>query len=199
MMTLFSIWYDGLDPTLRFYWGVAIFATIIFVIQTTMSFIGIGDADDASAAQMSVETADDGLDDAGAMHLLSIRNVVYFLLGFGWSGVSFWATIPNPVFLAIVSIVVGCSFVGIFLYLFRQMMRLQSNGAFDINDAVGKVCDVYLRIPPSGHGLGKVQISFNGSIHELDAMSETEESIPSGSRVRVLRVVEKHILIVEFI
>ena len=194
-MNTLSDWFIQLDPTLRFYWGIAIFATIVVIIQMTMSFAGMGDIDSGDA-DVDFSTDTDSLDDAGSMHLLSIRNIFYFLLGFGWTGVSLWNSIPNTIILCIAAILVGCLFVGIFIFLFRQMMKLQSNGAFNINDAVGKVCDVYLRIPGENQGLGKVQISFNGSVQELDART-AGESIPSGAKVRVLRVIDKKVLEVE--
>lgn len=199
-MGTITTWFGTLDPALRVYWGIAIFASIIFVIQTTMSFIGIGDMDGSADMDVDIDmdgTPDtDSLDNAGTMHLLSIRNVFYFLLGFGWAGVSLWGTITNSIMLAVVAVLVGCLFVGIFMFIFRQMMKLQHNGAFDINDAVGKVCDVYLRIPAEGKGLGKVQVSFNGSIQELDARTQGE-GIPSGVKVRVLRVIDNKVLEVE--
>ena len=194
-MTFISDWFIQLDPTLRFYWGIAIFASIVVIIQMTMSFAGMGDIDSGDAdADFNTET--DSLDDAGSMHLLSIRNIFYFLLGFGWAGISLWDSIPNTIVLGIVSALVGCLFVAIFIFLFRQMMKLQNNGAFNINDAVNKVCDVYLRIPGQNQGLGKVQISFNGSVQELDART-TGEPIPSGAKVRVLRVIDNKVLEVD--
>ena len=198
-MTNLSEWFNQLDPTLKLFWGIAIFASIVVLIQTTMSFIGMGDVDTGDVdVDFDADTdADaDSLDHAGAMHLLSIRNVFYFLLGFGWTGVSLWNTIPNRALLCAAAVLVGVLFVAIFLFLFRQMMKLQSNGAFDINDSVGKVCDVYLRIPAKKQGLGKVQISFNGSVQELDARTDGEQ-IPSGAKVRVLRVIDKKVLEVE--
>lgn len=198
-MNSLSEWFNQLDPTLKLFWGIAIFSSIVVLIQTTMSFIGMGDVDTGDAdVDFDADTdADaDSLDHAGAMHLLSIRNVFYFLLGFGWTGISLWNTIPNRVFLYAAAILVGCLFVAIFLFLFRQMMKLQSNGAFDINDSVGRVCDVYLRIPANNKGMGKVQISFNGSVQELDART-AGEPIPSGAKVRVLRVIDKKVLEVE--
>ena len=196
-MNSLTEWFNQLDPALRIYWGIAIFASIIVIIQTTMSFIGMGDIDTGDADIDFDSDADgDSMDDAGAMHLVSIRNVFYFLLGFGWAGVSFWNTIPNAFLLGAIAALVGCLFVAIFIFLFRQMMKLQSNGVFDINDAVGKVCDVYLRIPAQNQGLGKVQISFNGSVQELNARTSGEQ-IPSGAKVRVLRVIEKKVLEVE--
>lgn len=198
-MNMLSEWFNQLDPTLKLFWGIAIFASIVVLIQTCMSFVGMGDVDTGDAdVDFDADTdADaDSLDHAGAMHLLSIRNVFYFLLGFGWAGVSLWNTIPNRSLLCAAATLVGCVFVAIFLFLFRQMMKLQSNGAFDINDSVGRVCDVYLRIPANNKGMGKVQISFNGSIQELDARTEGEQ-IPSGAKVRVLRVIDKKVLEVE--
>lgn len=198
MMTLLSItsWWNVLDPTLRVYWGIAIFASVVFIIQTVMSFIGLGDVDGGGDADVDFSTDTDSLDDVGAMHLLSIRNVFYFLLGFGWTGISFWQVITNRILLAVVAVLVGCAFVAMFIFLFRQMMKLQSNGAYDINDAVGKICDVYLRIPADGSGQGKVQISFNGSVQEIDAKS-VGGGIPSGQKVRVLEVLDQHTLLVE--
>lgn len=194
-MNEFSSWFTQLDPTLRIYWGIAIFASVVFVIQTAMSFLGVADIDSGDA-DVDFSTDTDSLDDAGSMHLLSIRNIFYFLLGFGWTGVSLWNTIENRILLTLAAILVGCSFVALFLWLFRQMMKLQSNGAFDINDSVGKVCDVYLRIPAEAQGLGKVQISLGGSVQELDART-TGAQIPSGAKVRVLRVIDKKVLEVE--
>lgn len=200
-MDTLTTWFNCLDPTLKVYWGIAIFASIVFLIQTTMSFIGMGDVDSAGA-DMDMDfdgTPDtDALDNAGTMHLLSIRNVIYFLLGFGWTGISLWHNITNRILLLIVAILIGCLFVAIFIYLFRMMMKLQSNGAFRIEDSVGKVCDVYLRIPANGEGMGKVQISLNGSVQELDARTDGS-MIPSGTKVRVLRVTDKKVLEVEIV
>jgi hypothetical protein len=194
-MTFFSDWFNQLDPTLRIYWGIAIFASIVVVIQMTMSFAGMGDIDSGDA-DVDFSTDTDSLDDAGSMHLLSIRNIFYFLLGFGWAGVSLWNTIPDTIVLTAAAVLVGCLFVAVFIFLFRQMMKLQSNGAFNVNDAVGKLCDVYLRIPGQNQGQGKVQISFNGSVQELDARTQGQP-LPSGTKVRVLRVIDKKVLEVE--
>ena len=188
-------WFNLLDPTLRIFWGIAIFSSVIFVIQTVLSFMGMGDHDLDSG--VDADAGADASDDAGAVHLLSFRNIIYFLFGMGWAGVSLWHTIENRILLVVVSLLVGCLFVAIFIAIFRAMMKLQHNGAFDINDAVGKTVDVYLRIPPQRQGQGKVQVSFNGSVQELDAQTDSETMIPSGAKVQVVEVLNKKILIVQ--
>ena len=80
--------------------------------------------------------------------------------------------------------------------IYKQMRRLEHDGAFRIDDCVGQVADVYLRIPGQRRGEGKVQYSFGGSVQELAAITEGE-AIASGAKVRILEVVGQHTLLVE--
>ena len=61
---------------------------------------------------------------------------------------------------------------------------------------MGKACDVYLRIPAARSGQGKVQVSFGGSVQELDAVTDGEQ-LPSGAKVRVVQLIEGRLLLVE--
>jgi membrane protein implicated in regulation of membrane protease activity len=130
------------------------------------------------------------------MQLFTIRNLINFLLGIGWGGVCFWSVIPLRPLLAIVAILCGSVFVAMFLFMFKQMKKLESNGAFRIQDCVGMVCPVYLRIPATREGQGKVQISLHGSVQEISAMTDGT-FIPTGARVRVIQVIDDNTLLVE--
>ena len=196
-METITTWWAGLDPTMRTYWGIAIFASTIFIIQMVMTFIGIGDADAADADfDLGGDTDGDTLDTGGVLQIFSVRNIVNFLLGVGWAGVCFSGYIHNRVWLGIVALLMGCAFVALFIVVYRQMMKLEHNGAFKINDCVGQVADVYLRIPETRKGEGKIQFSFGGSVQELAAITDGEP-IPSGAKVRIVEVVGGHTLLVE--
>ena len=177
-------WFYSLDPTLQVLWVMAGLSTLIFAIQFTMSIIGIGDAD--------VD-----MDDAGAGSLFSIRSIVNFFVGFSWMGICGWKYIESPVLLGIACFAMGLLMSATFLYISRQMMKLQSSGNFDIRDCAGKTCDVYLRIPASGNGTGKVQISLNGSIQELDARTDSTHDISSGTKVKVTEVIGQTLVVEE--
>ena len=197
-MDTITAWYNALDPNLRVYWTIAIFASTIFVIQMVMTFVGIGDADGADF-DGDFDLGDgngDTLDTGGALQLFSIRNIVNFLLGVGWSGVCLSSSIHNTTLLAVCALLIGCLFVALFAFILKQMRRLEHNGAIRIEDAVGQVADVYLRIPEARKGEGKVQYSFSGSVQELPAVTNGE-AIPSGAKVRILEVVGGHTLVVE--
>lgn len=186
-----TLWYSSLDTMLQVFWGCAIVGSLIFVVQTVLALLGLDHAD------MSVDVdAPDTLDLGGGLSLFSIRNLVNFNLGFGWAGVSFYDTIGNKFLLLLVSIVVGILFVYLFFLIYKQTKKFEANGAFQIKDCEGKIANVYLRIPANKSGRGKVQISINGSVHELDAMT-SGEAIPTGKSVKVVEIISNDALMVE--
>jgi len=194
-------WYEGLEPSLRAYWTVAILASLVFLIQMVLTIVGIGDTDgdvdfDGSSTADVGDGSGDTMDTGGAVQLFTIRNMVNFLLGIGWGGVCFWNVIPNRFLLALVALICGCLLVVAFLYMFRKLMKLESNGAFNIKEAVGQVVNVYIRIPAARSGQGKVQVSFGGSIQELPAVTDGD-SILSGTQVRIVNIIGDKILLVE--
>ena len=136
------------------------------------------------------------MDTGGAIQLFTIRNMINFLLGIGWGGVCFWNVIPNRFLLAAVALLCGCLLVTAFLFMFRKLMKLESNGAFDIHEAVGQVATVYIRIPADRSGQGKVQVSFGGSVQELPALTDGE-AIPSGAQVRIAGLIGNKVMLVE--
>lgn len=187
---------------LKVYWTIAIVSSIVFVIQMVLTFVGIGDADadggvDLPDTDVAVSDGNgDTLDTGGAIQLFTVRNLVNFLLGIGWAGVCLWDLIPIRPLLAGAAILCGCLMVAAFLVMFRQVMKLQGNGAIRIDSYVGVSCSVYLRIPARRQGQGKVQISLHGSVQEIDAQTDGAE-MASGSRARVVSVIDSHTLLVE--
>lgn len=186
--------FTTLDPLLKTYWYIAIPVSIIFLIQMIMTFVG-ADASDGLDADFDGDF--DGHDTP--FQLFSFRNLINFLLGFSWTGISFYAVISNPVVLIIVSILVGAAFVYGFFLIIRQIQKLAEDNSFRIENTLNKNAEVYLTIPAAKSGTGKVLISVNGSMHELQAMTENEQRIESGKMVRVTRLENNNILIVETI
>lgn len=181
---------DQLDPLLRIFWYVAIPTSIIFIIQTIMTFLG-GDMNDGLEADF-----DGNLEDHGPFQLFSLRNLINFLLGFSWSGISFYAIIPNKSILIIVSFLIGILFVAIFFFVIQQILKLSEDNTFKLEDTIGKVAEIYLPIPANRSGIGKVLITYNGSTRELDAMTEGKR-IETKALVRIIKTENNQLLIVE--
>lgn len=188
--------YNALSPDMKVYWTIAIITTLIFAIQTLLTFIGIDHTDVDFQFSGDVDaSAGNTLDTGGTMQLFTIRNIVNFLLGLGWGGVCWSTIVEDKVILTILSVATGIAFVIIFLFILKGMMGLESNGAYKMEDCVGSICDVYLRIPAERGGQGKVQVSLNGSVHEFTAITDGE-LLPSGTKVKIESLVDKSTVLV---
>ena len=175
---------------MQIFWGSAIISTVIMLIQTILSLIGMSDLDLEAGV-------DGGLDDCSGADLFTIKNIVNFFVGFGWAGVSFRSYIESDLLLVLISLLVGVCFVIIFIIIFKQLMKLESNSAVGADACVGRTADVYLRVPANRSGKGKIQLSLNGAAREFDAVTDESEPIPSGAVVTVQEVVGKSLLLVK--
>ena len=188
-----SNWYLALPPTLQLFWGCAILSSFVFLVQASLTLLGMdGDSDFDLDASVSGDTMDLG----GGLSLFSVRSFVNFFVGFGWAGVSFYNIIPVSWLLYLVAAIVGCGFVWLYFFIRRQAMRLQSDGSINVKTCVGAHCDVYLWIPAENSGTGKIQISINGSIHEFPAVTYGA-MLPSNSHVRVVDITDNNVFVVE--
>ena len=174
---------------MQIFWGSAIISTVLMLIQTILSLIGMSDLDLEAGV-------DGGLDDCSGADLFTIKNIVNFFVGFGWAGVSFRSYIESDLLLVLISLLVGVCFVIIFIIIFKQLMKLESNSAVGADACVGRTADVYLRIPANRSGKGKIQLSLNGAAREFDAVTDESEPIPSGAVVTVKEIVGKSVLLV---
>lgn len=180
---------ENYEPLLKAFWYIALPVSLFFGLQTIMTFVGL------SGGETDVDS-DGG--DGGDMpfEIFTLRNLINFLLGFSWTGISFYDSISNKTTLIIVSVLVGLLFVALFFFLIKQILKLSEDNSFKIENALNKTAEVYITIPESKTGKGKVQISINGAFHELDAITKSSEKIPSSSAVKVVAI-EDNLLIVE--
>lgn len=182
--------FSNMELMLKVFWVVAILASLVFLVQTIMTFTGT-DASDGLSADF-----DGSLDGGDApFQLFSLRNLTNFLLGFGWMGVTGYQSFSNKSLLVAAAAAVGIVFVLLFFIIIRQVQKLAEDNSFNIQKVLGKTGEVYLSIPAQNMGKGKVQISVNGSVHELDAITQGEK-IDTGAMVKVTDIMGDNLLVV---
>jgi membrane protein implicated in regulation of membrane protease activity len=176
------------------YWASAIIGGTLFLLRTILLFSGIG-MDDAHV-DLGLEDAGD-VDHGGGMSvsLLSLQGLTAFFTMFGLVGLVLYSAGVH-----VLLTIVGATFAGLFTvfiisWLFTQFGRFQSEGTLDIRNAVGATGSVYLRIPSGG--TGQVQVSVQGGMRIIDALTEGSEEIPTGTSVRVIGLRDTTTLIVE--
>ena len=178
---MIATWWAGLSLLMKILWGVTLTASLIFIIQSIMTFVG---ADADSNFDMDVDTSMDGADLSnieGGANLYTFRNFVNFTLGFGWSMILLSNSIQATGLLVIISVVVGIALVAAVMWLFRWLSGMQQSGNISLQkSAAGCEGKVYLTIPAARSGSGKVQITIAGAVREYDAVTESEEPLKTG-------------------
>jgi membrane protein implicated in regulation of membrane protease activity len=179
-------------------WVVTLSASLIFIIQSVLTFLGAdADADFDTDVDLSADGSDLSNIDGGS-NLYTFRNFVNFILGFGWSAILLQDSIPSWPLLVVVSALIGVALVAAVMYLFKWLSGMQQSGNIDVNTAA-KGCEgtVYLTIPAARTGEGKVQITINGAVREYEAVTESDSPLKSGTPIRVVDVVNASTLLVE--
>ena len=174
---------------LQYYYYLAWFATILFVIKLIIfSIFGGGDAE--VSADFNTETDTDG-----TFHFISLQTILAFLMGFGWMG---YAALKDYGFgqLAAFGSAFGVGLVFLFgsAYLMSLMRKLEKTVKKDKTTALNKIGKAYTDFAPKGSG--RVEIEINEQITVADAVNNTEEEINAFDAVKVVKV-ENELLYVE--
>lgn len=169
-----------MDVVEMIYWGIALVATVVFCIQTIMLFAGFDADADFSGGDVDF--------DADGFHLVSIKTLVCFLLGFGWTGGLLYPHLDDKAIVALLAVAIGVAFMLLIAFLLKQVLKLSKDNTFSLQYVVGATAEVYLRIP-GGSESGKIIVSHEGSTHEILAFAD--EEIPTGARVIINRAVDE--------
>ena len=197
-------WWNSLSVMMKVLWGITLSASLIFIIQSVMTFLGADTGDTGLDSDVSGDLPDspdatvDGADAHGTgQGLLTFRNFVNFFLGFGWTAIVLRDNISSTGVLMLVSIIVGVILVALVMLLFKWLSGMQQAGNINVfTSAVGCEGKVYLTIPGERAGAGKVQITINNSVREYDALTDGD-TLKTGTRIHVTEVIDADTLLVE--
>lgn len=186
-------WWTSLDLFMKILWCIAIASSLIFIVETILTFIGADVEMDTD-----IDVADGGFEGDPSMNLYTFRNLVNFLLGMSWTAIILNAQIASKALLMLIAFAVGALLVAAVMYMFKWLSKMQQSGNINIfQSAAGCNGKVYLTIPAERKGTGKVQISINESIREYDALTDSETELKTGTAIKVVEVIDSSTLLVE--
>ncbi|SEK69899.1 hypothetical protein [Parapedobacter koreensis] len=186
-----ATWWHTLAGVEKFFWAVALLFSFMFVVQTVISFIG-GDDDGTFGDSDEYVEGDGGID----YQFFTIKNFITFFTVFGWVGLACLQGGLSMFQIVLWSTLSGLAIVLIMFFLFSRMARLRSSGTLQIQNALQKQAETYLRIPALRSGYGKVHVRVQGSLRELRALTDDENDIPTGKPVTVVGIVNESVLLV---
>lgn len=188
-------WWTSLDLFMKILWGIATATSVIFIVETILTFIGL---DHDVEFETDFDTPDGSFDSEPSMNLYTFRNLVNFLLGTSWTAILLEKQIASKTLLMAIAVLAGALLVTAVMYLFKWLSKMQQSGNIDIRkEAAGCNGKVYLTIPAERKGMGKVQISINESIREYDAVTDSDEDLKTGTNIRVIEAIDASTLLVE--
>ena len=188
-------WWTSLDLFMKILWCIAIASSLIFIIETVLTFIG---ADVEMEMDADFDMPDGGFEGDPSMNLYTFRNLVNFLLGMSWTAILLNGQITSKALLMIIAFAVGAILVFAVMMLFKGLSKMQQSGNINVfESAVGCNGKVYLTIPGERKGTGKVQININNSVREYDALTDSEDDLKTGTSIKVTEVIDATTLLVE--
>ncbi len=192
-------WWNALSTLQHLFLFAAVPFTVILIIQVILTIIGLGhDSDmdtgsdiDAHAfdSHAEMDTHADGFGEhvsAADFRFFTIRGLVAFFCIFGWTGYAISGSSLGTALEIIISAAAGLLAMLLIGLMFYAMKRMQQSGNLRYSNAVGLDAEVYLSIPPSRSGKGKVMVAFQERLVEAEAMTDNKEKIPTGAAVRVV-------------
>jgi membrane protein implicated in regulation of membrane protease activity len=182
--------------------------TVLFLWQIVIMIIGMdvdahghigaegidhGDFDHADHGGGDHSQADGG--EAVTFTFVSIRSLIAFGTLFSWAGSLYLATGTSAILAILYSVVWGLAAMFAVSYLLYWLLRQQELGNATVWSAIGEEGTVYMDIPEGG--LGKIRVLVSGAISFVNARSRDGNPLESGTKVRVVGVLNDTTLEVE--
>jgi membrane protein implicated in regulation of membrane protease activity len=181
----------------------AIVGSVFFLFRILMLLVGAGAHDlgmdfhgGAHAGDLHAgDVHGDGShsDSAHAFQVLSLQSIAAFLMGFGWAGFAAYRNGWHWTGVIIMALVCGGAMVWLLGLLLKGMADLQSSGNIPLAAALDREGDIYCSI--AGGGQGQVRLTVKQRQRIYNAVTSGED-LPTGTRVRVVRINDDNTLTV---
>ncbi len=182
-------WWHSLLTETQIFYGIGIFSLGILLLQMLLMVVGLDSDHD-------VDMGGGGVHDSG-LGLFSLRTVTAFFVGFGWTG----AIMLNHGYSILAAILAGAFVGGVFLlatsFLIVNLLRLQSSGNLDYENAIGVVGTVYSTIPGAEAGGGQLELMLQGRLLMAEAYTKAPQPLRPNSKAKVVALIGRSTLLVE--
>jgi membrane protein implicated in regulation of membrane protease activity len=175
-------WFSGADTFEKVFWVITIAASLFFLVQLVLTFIG-ADMD----TDVDIDTEFDG-DTGIGFQFFTLKNLVAFFTLFGWVGLACINAELSKIMTLIWATLSGFAIMAVMAAIYYYSSKLNHSGTLVLGNAIGSLGEVYLTIPPNKGGHGKVHVKIQGALRELDALTNDDTAIPTGSIIEVTEI-----------
>lgn len=201
-------WFNA-DPLYAIFWILAIPSSVILILQTILLLFGVGTEgdgdfdsdtsglDDVPDVPDEADTDFDGVMQDSGLRVFTVRGLVAFFAVGSWSGITAISLGAHPLLAILIAFGMGSLALLFVAYFIKWTLRLQHDGTMKPKEAIGKEGEVYMTIGANRSSRGKVNIIIGQQLVELDAVTDSDESLKYGERVTVTQVLGDNTLVVK--
>ena len=176
-------WFTNLSVMEQIYFWLGIVSTLFMIVQIVLMSLSSfgGDMDLDGDGDIDIDT------DSG-ISIFTVKTLTAFFALGSWSGLLVCALVSDKLqwLSIIIAIVVGTAAMLLMALCMRAIMKLQCNGAFQIEKIVGSTATVYVSVPPSRSGRGKITLNAQGRFIELDAVTDSDTKLAVDEVVEIV-------------
>ena len=183
-------WFTNLDWFEQTFWIIALIGSLFFTIMLIATFIG-GDIDADVDADVDFDV------DGGGFHFFTIKNLIAFFTIFGWSGIAALDADFGKFATIAIATLCGIIMMLIMATMFYFVSKLNDSGTLNIQNAIGAIGEVYLTVGAERSRIGKVSVRIQGSLREMEALTDEDKDLATGTVVSVRAVTSNGILIID--
>lgn len=172
---------------------IAIPSSAIFLIMTIMSFVGMDSTDGVEA-----DFNGDLDNDSSPIQLFTLRNLISFLMGLSWGGLMIFEDFgKSQIYAILFGVIIGILIVCLNLLFIYLSSKLHSPHITDMKSIIGNTATVYLTIPIQGDNkIGSISVILDGALKQLNAITNDNLPIPTGSIVDIVDILDNDIVVV---
>ena len=175
-------WFLNLQWFEHVYLWLGVASTLFLIVQIILMCVSSfgGDVDLDGDGEIDVD-ADSGVS------IFTTKSITAFFAVGSWTGLLVCALASDKLqwLSIIIAIIAGLIAATAVVLLMRAIMKLQSNGILETEKLIGKRAVVYVTIPASRGGRGKITLDAQGKFMELDAMTEDGEKLACDTAVEI--------------
>lgn len=211
-MTWFTNWFGGLSTFQQALACAAVPATVIMLIQTVLLLFGVGghaadhgefdhDHDFGHGHDFDhdhdhdFDHSHDGAHHSYGVRLFTVRGLVALFAVGGWLGIAAVDLGASELTSGLIAAVSGILALLLVAYIIKIFLGFQESGNLDAHNAVAQTAKVYLTIPARRGGTGKVMLTLQERLVEMDAVTDFGKDIKTDSMVQVVSATD-NILVV---
>jgi len=186
-------WFSSLNFALQLFYGIGILALVLSLLQGILSLMGLGLEGLFDAFHLDL-----GLGDGSGVGLISGNTLSGFFLGFGWGGaIALENGLAIPL-ACLIGTVAGVILMLTIAAMLTGLMRLQSDGTLNYENALNEEATVYVTLPGNNEdGGGQIQVIIQGRLVTASARTNSPTSLAPGERVKITAMAGPTTFVVE--